>query len=181
MYWTWVRSLKGERLSVLAHSCHAKLRILLLLVVLHDFVSVILNTTDHFIDEISRLRLKEPTQGNNAFRNSTEVAEERRISVCLAEIIDGVRSIVKLSHKLRGLWGRFPGLCRNVDEGTFSLESLQDGFGLLKLSTTEQNQNLHSKTLTHLLLDQATDLLSQIHEGLNVALDQIVEVLNLLR
>ena len=139
MYWTWVRSLKRERLSVLAHSCHAELRILLLLVLLHDFVAVILNTTNHFIDEISWLRLKEPTQGNNAFRNSTEVAEERRVSVCLAEVIDGIRRIVKLSHKLRGLWGRFPGLCRNVDEGTFGLESLQDGFGLLKLSTTEQN------------------------------------------
>ena len=114
-------------------------RCLLLLVLLHDFVAIILNTTDHFIDEISWLRLKEPTEGNNAFRNSTEVAEERRVSVCLAEVIDGIRRIVKLSHKLRGLWGRFPGLCRNVDEGTFGLESLQDGFGLLKLSTTEQN------------------------------------------
>ena len=140
MYWTWVRSLKGGRLSVLAHSCHAELRILLLLVLLHNFVAIILNTTDHFIDEISRLRLKEPTQGNNAFRNSTEVAEERRISVCLADVIDGVRSIVKLSHELRGLWRRFPGLCRNVDKGTFGLESLQDGFGLLKLSTTRKSK-----------------------------------------
>lgn len=67
---------------------------LLFLVFLYDFVAVVLNTTDHFVDEISGLGLEKPPQRNNSLRDSAEMTEEGRIAVCLAEAVDGIGGIV---------------------------------------------------------------------------------------
>jgi hypothetical protein len=109
----------------------------LLLVLLQHLVTIILDASDNLADELSRLRLKEPAQSNNAFRDSAKVIEERGGSVRLADVVDGIRSIVKLSHKLRWLGLGLSRLCRDVKVGALGFESLKNSLGLSKKSETD--------------------------------------------
>jgi hypothetical protein len=58
-----------------------RVEFILLLVLLQHLVSIILDASDNLADEISRLRLKEPAQSNNAFGDSAKVIKERGGSV----------------------------------------------------------------------------------------------------
>ena len=66
-----------KRLGQLSSICFLpKASRLLFLVFLYDFVAVVLNTTNHFVDEISGLGLEKPPQRNNSLRDSAEMTEE---------------------------------------------------------------------------------------------------------
>ena len=58
-------------------SCDISPRYSLVLVLLQDLVSIVLNATNHVRDEFRGLALKEPGECNNALCDSAEVVEER--------------------------------------------------------------------------------------------------------
>lgn len=103
---------------------------ILLLVFLQHLVTIVLNSSKHFINEIGRLGRKKPTQSNDAFGNGTQVVYKRRSPVGLPDIVDCVRSSVKLSHKLGRLDFWLLRLGRNVEVGALRLEGLEDSVGL---------------------------------------------------
>lgn len=100
----------------------------LVLVLLQDLISVVLNATLHLIHEIRGLRLKEPAERDNAFSDSAEVVEQRRRSVRFSEVVDGIRSLVKLGHQLWRMRLRLLRFRGYIDIGALRLESLQHCF-----------------------------------------------------
>lgn len=106
-------------------------RNLLLLEVLQNFVSIVLNTSNHVLDKGRGLSLEEPAQSNNALRDSTQMVKQRRSTVRLSDVVDAVRCLVKICHELNGVGLGLLGLGCDEKVGTLGLECLQNGFGLL--------------------------------------------------
>lgn len=104
----------------------------LLLVVLQYFVAIVFDAANNFSDEISRLAGEEPAKSNNALRYCAQVVEQMRGPVRLADVIDAVRSIVKLRHELRGLLVGLLGFSRDVEVGALGFEGLLNGSRLTK-------------------------------------------------
>lgn len=150
---------------------------LLLLVVFQHFVAVIFDTPQHFIDKVCGLRLKEPSQSDNTFGNRAQVVEQRRRSVRFSEVIDSIRSLVKLSHELWRVGFRLLCFRGNVDVGALGLESPEDCSGLFVASQPsgpylDSMFNSQAKgSFSHLFRNQPPDLFADLHEVLNIILD----------
>jgi hypothetical protein len=108
--------------------------IVLVLPLLQYFVPIILNSANHFTDEIRRFGIKEPAQRDNAFRNRSQVVEERRCSIGLAKVVDGIGRFLELSHEVWRERLRLLCLRSNIDKGSFRFKRPKDSFRLVCVS-----------------------------------------------
>lgn len=114
------------------------------------------------------------------------MVKERGCPVRFTEIIDRIRRLVELCHKLWWQGFRLLSFRCDIDEGPFGFKRLKDCFGLAPnqflQNATGSNKNVQkSKVRRYLFRNQVSNVLSIVHKFLYIALNQGVEILNLWR
>ena len=82
------------RENVSRHILLSTSRYPLLLIIRQNFVAIVFNASLNFADKVGGFGLKEPSEGNNAFRDRAKVVEKRRRSVRFTDVVNAIGSPV---------------------------------------------------------------------------------------